>query len=65
MLDDEFRSLQTEIDKVEKKLVAWHRTDECSRRLAQIPGMEVIGASLLILKTPDPKLFRSGRNFAA
>lgn len=65
VLDDEFRSLQTEIDKVEKKLVAWHRTDECSRRLAQIPGIGIIGASLLILKTPDPKLFRSGRDFAA
>ncbi len=65
VLDDEFRSLQTEIDKVEKKLVAWHRTDECSRRLAQIPGIGIVGASLLILKTPDPKLFRSGRDFAA
>lgn len=38
-----------------------HRTDECSRRLAEIPA----GASLLIMKTPDPRMFKSGRDFAA
>lgn len=45
--------------------MAWHRTDECSHCLAQMPGIGIIGASLLILKTPDPKLFRSRSDFAA
>jgi transposase len=65
LLNDEFARLQTELEAVETKLLAWHRADECSRRLAQIPGVGPIGASLLTLKTPAPSLFRSGRDFAA
>jgi len=42
-----------------------HRADECSKRLAEIPGVGPIGASLLLMKTPDPRLFKSGRDFAA
>src|SRR5450631_69014 len=45
--------------------MAWHRADECSRRLAKIPGVGLIGAVLLKMKTPEPELFRSGRQFAA
>ena len=45
--------------------MAWHRTDECSRRLAKIPGIGPIGAALLVMKTPAPEPFRSGRQFAA
>jgi transposase len=65
MQADEYRQLQVEIDKVEAELMAWHRADECSRRLAQIPGVGPIGASLLMMKTPAPELFGSGRDFAA
>ena len=39
--------------------------DEFSRRLAKIPGVGPIGAVLLKMKTPEPELFRSGRQFAA
>ncbi len=45
--------------------MAWHRADECSRRLTKIPGVGPIGAVLLSMKTPEPELFRSGRQFAA
>lgn len=61
----EFAQLRSEIEQVEARLMAWHRADECSRRLAQIPGVGPIGASLLMMKTPAPELFRSGRHFAA
>jgi transposase len=61
----DYAQLQAQIDEVDAKLVAWHRADECSRRLAKIPGIGRIGAALLTMKTPDPKLFRSGRQFAA
>src|ERR1019366_2164697 len=47
------------------RLMDWHRADECSRRLAKIPGVGPIGAVLLKMKTPEPELFRSGRQFAA
>jgi transposase len=45
--------------------MGWHCADECSRRLAKIPGVGPIGAVLLKMKTPDAQLFRSGRQFAA
>ena len=47
------------------KLLAWHRADEGSRRLARIPGVGPIGAAMLMMKTPAPEAFRSGRQFAA
>ena len=61
----EYAQLQERITEVEAKLMAWHRGDECSRRLAKIPGIGPIGAVLLTMKTPAPELFRSGRQFAA
>ena len=45
--------------------MAWHRADECSRRLAKIPGVGPIVASMLVMKTPTPEAFRSARHFAA
>ena len=45
--------------------MAWHRDNELSRRLAEIPAIGPIGACLLAMKVPDPRAFRSGRDFAA
>ena len=61
----EYAQLQAQIDDVDAKLMAWHKADECSRRLAKIPGVGPIGAALLTMKTPAPQLFKSGRQFAA
>ena len=61
----EYIQLQAQIKEIDAKLTAWHRADECSQRLAKIPGVGPIGAVLLRMKTPDPALFRSGRQFAA
>ncbi len=62
---NEYRQLKEQIDRVQAKLTDWHRGNECSRRLAQIPGVGPIGASLLMMKTPAPAHFASGRHFAA
>src|SRR5215203_3237688 len=64
-LAKEYAQLQAQIDEVDAKLLAWHRADECSQRLTKIPGVGPIGAVLLKMKTPEPGLFRSGRQFAA
>ena len=61
----EYEQLNTQFEKVDARLMAWHRADACSQRLAQIPGIGPIGASLLVMKTPAPETFRSGRHFAA
>jgi transposase len=61
----EYMQLEARIDDVEAKLEAWHKTDECSQRLDEIPGVGPIGAAMLTMKTPAPELFKSGRQFAA
>jgi transposase len=61
----EYAQVQAKLAIVEAKLLAWHRADARSRRLAQIPGVGPIGATLLTMKTPAPEAFRSGRQFAA
>jgi transposase len=61
----EYTQLQERIGEVDAKLAACHRADECSQRLVKIPGVGPVGAMLLRMKTPEPGLFRSGRQFAA
>jgi transposase len=62
---EEYEQLQVRLEEVEDKLMAWHRADECSRRLAKIPGVGPIGASMRVMKAPSPEAFRSARHFAA
>lgn len=62
---EEYAQLAEKIADVDAKLKAWQRNDERSKRLNTIPGIGPIGAALLIMKTPAPELFRSGRQFAA
>lgn len=57
--------LEGELRLADRRLMAWHRGDEMSRRLAKVPSLGPIGASMLVLKVPDPRHFRSGRDFAA
>ena len=61
----DYTRLQEELKAVDKKLLAWHRANADSRRLTQIPGVGPIGATLLVMKMPDPRTFPSGRHFAA
>lgn len=61
----DYAQLQVELKAIESKLKAWHRANADSRRLAQIPGVGPIGATALVMKTPDPRAFPSGRHFAA
>ena len=61
----DYTRLQDELKAIDAKLLAWHRADACSRRLAQIPGVGPIGATALVMKAPDPRAFASGRDFAA
>jgi transposase len=65
MLARQYEQVQGELKVVEAKLLAWHRADATSRRLAQIPGIGPVTAAALVMKAPDPHAFRSGRLFAA
>jgi transposase len=64
-LVDQLRIVRDEVVKVEKRIVAQHRADEASRRLATIPGIGPITASAIAAAVPDATLFKSGRQFAA
>jgi transposase len=61
----DYTALSARIAEVDAKLLAWHRSNELSRRLAAIPSIGPVTASMLVMKAPNPKAFRSGRDFAA
>jgi transposase len=61
----EYAALTTQLAAIDAKLMAFHRANELSRRLASIPGVGPVIASLLAMKVPDPQALRSGRQFAA
>jgi transposase len=61
----EYALLAAQLDVIDARLMAWHRGNEQSRRLARIPGVGPVIASLLAMKTGDACAFRSGRQFAA
>ncbi len=61
----EHAQLKLRLRKVEAQLMAWHRQNALSRRLAEIPGIGPISAALLAMKVTDPHAFRSGRDLSA
>ena len=65
VLAAQLQAVQTMIGSIEKRVVGQHRSNEESKRLETIPGIGVIGATAIAAGVPDPKVFRSGRDFAA
>jgi transposase len=61
----EHAQLQIKIAEVDAKVAAWEKTEPRCQRLVKIPGVATIGAALLVMKTPSPEMFTSGRQFAA
>ena len=61
----ELQALGDRIVDAEKAILAWHRSNDASRRLATIPGIGPITASAIVATVADPAQFRSGRQFAA
>jgi transposase len=61
----EYAELKARLRAIDAKLAAWHRSHELSKRLAEIPGIGVIGATRLAIKVTNPHAFRSGRDFSA
>ncbi len=57
--------LNQQIRILDKRLVGWHRSNETCRRLDVIPGVGPALATALVASVPDPKVFKSGRDFSA
>ena len=64
-LGTQLRSLKAQILGFDRQIMAWHRSNETSRRLDAIPGIGPALATALVASVADPKAFRSGRNFSA
>jgi transposase len=65
VLAAQWEELELRIDELERRIKAWHRGDETSRRLESIPGIGPLTASALVATVGDPKAFATGRHFAA
>jgi transposase len=61
----QYEVIAAEIGAIDKRIQAWHRSCEESRRLEEIPGIGPIVATALIAEVGDWKAFSSGRNLAA
>jgi transposase len=65
MLGQDYAEVTSRLRMIEAKLMGWHKGNELSRRLAEIPSIGPIGAALMVMKVPDPQAFRYGRDFSA
>ena len=65
VLADELAGIWQRVEMIEARLVALHRANDVSRRLASIPGIGPITAMAIASTVPEPSMFRSGREFAA
>ena len=64
-LGAQLRTLKVQILNSDRQIMAWHRSNEVSKRLDEIPGVGPALATALVASVADPKAFRSGRNFSA
>jgi transposase len=55
--------LKAQILQFDRLITAWHRSSEVSKRLDAIPGVGPALATALVVSVPDPKAFRSRRDF--
>ena len=64
-LGTQLQRLKEQLVEFDRMIMAWHRSDETSRRLDEAPGIGPILATAVVATVADPKAFRSGRNFSA
>jgi transposase len=64
LLGQQIADLDTKIKQIEVKLMAAHKANEVSQRLATIPGLGPVTGLTLAIEI-DPSAFESGRHLAA
>jgi transposase len=64
-LGTQLRMLKGQILQFDRMILTWHRSNETSKRLDEIPGVGPALATALVASIADPKSFRSGRDFSA
>jgi len=64
-LMEHLKELDHQADEIEAQIVTWHRDNELSRKLAEVPGIGPITASALVATVSDAKNFDNARQMAA
>jgi len=64
-LVSQLEHLRQEIKKLDQQMMAWHKTNADSQRLATVPGIGHVTASAVLAAIGDGKQFNSAREFAA
>jgi transposase len=64
-LTDNLKEMDSQVDALEQQINLWHRQNEASRKLADIPGIGPITASALVATVGKAQEFKNGRQLAA
>jgi transposase len=64
-LGAQLRMLKAQVLELDRTIMAWHRSNETSKRLDEVPGIGPALATALVASVAAPKAFRSGRDFSA
>jgi transposase len=64
-LGSQLLAVKAQILAFDRRIMAWHRSNEMSKRLDAIPGVGPALATALVASVADPRAFRSGRDFSA
>jgi transposase len=64
-LGNQLLRLREQILEFDRLIMAWHRSNQTSKRLHYIPGVGPMLATALVASVAAPRTFRSGRNFSA
>jgi transposase len=65
VLAGQLEEVEGRVAEVDARILARHKADAVSRRLATIPGIGPLAATAIAATVPDPSAFRGGREFAA
>jgi len=65
VIADQIDEIGGNVSVLEVQILAWHKNNPVSQRLATIPGIGPIIATAIAATVPDPSVFRNGREFAA
>jgi transposase len=64
-LMEHLKELDRQVRELEAQIQKWHRENDASLKLAQVPGIGPITATALVASVGDAKGFTSGRQLAA
>lgn len=65
VLAGQLHEVELRIDQTNAQIMAWHKANPVSQRLATVPGIGPLVATAIAATVSEPAVFRSGREFAA